>query len=45
MTDATQQQISFSDLIFALVSTLDLVGDDDGHGKRVSQMAYQVGSD
>lgn len=35
--------ISLSDLLFALVSTLDLVGDDDGHGKRVAQMAYQVG--
>ena len=36
-------KISFSELIFALVTTLDLVGDDDGHGKRVAQMAYQVG--
>ncbi|WP_321277269.1 HD-GYP domain-containing protein [Thiomicrorhabdus indica] len=38
-----QQSISFADVAFALVSTLDLVGDDDGHGKRVAQMSYQVG--
>lgn len=35
--------ISLSQLLFGLSSTIDLVGDDDGHGKRVAQMAYQVG--
>ena len=40
MKDAS---ISLADVLFALVSTLDLVGDDDGHGKRVAQMSYQVG--
>lgn len=37
--------ISLADVLFALVSTLDLVGDDDGHGKRVAQMSYQVGKE
>lgn len=36
-------EIKLSQLYYALSRTIDLVGDDNGHGKRVAQMAYQLG--